>query len=330
MVTGDLLMAARAGDEESFRALVEPHRRELHVHCYRMLGSVQDAEDMVQETLMAAWRGFEAYEGRASVRSWLYRIATNRCLNALRDGTRRPRKADPFGTTPPPPTRLVEPAWLEPYPDSLLDGVPDTSPGPEARVESREAISLAFVTAMQSLPPRQRAVLLLRDVLGFRAAEVARMLDTTPESVTSALKRARAVLPHERPARTPGAAERALATAFADAMERGDVPAMVALLSDDAWLTMPPGPQQYHGPQLIGQFMQMVVFRRGARRYRLIPTAANRQPAFGLYGYDHGEPVGHLRGVLVLTLEGDRISAITRFDNSTMPYFGLPDTLPSD
>jgi RNA polymerase sigma-70 factor (ECF subfamily) len=330
MVTGDLLTAARAGDGESFRALVEPHRRELHVHCYRMLGSVQDAEDMVQETLMAAWRGFDGYEGRASVRSWLYRIATNRCLNALREGTRRPRAGVPSQIAPPPPTRMVEPSWLQPYPDSLLDGVPDTAPGPEARVERREAISLAFVTAMQSLPPRQRAVLVLRDVLGFRAAEVAQLLDTTQESVTSALKRARAAMPYERPARVGGAEERALGAAFADAMERGDVPAMLALLTDDAWLTMPPAPQQYQGPQLIGEFMRTVAFPRGARRNRLIPTSANGQPAFGAYGYDHDESVGHARGVLVLTLRGDRISAITRFDNSALPSFGLPATLPAD
>ncbi|MCU7725380.1 sigma-70 family RNA polymerase sigma factor [Actinoplanes sp. KI2] len=330
MVTGDLLTAARAGDGESFRALVEPHRRELHVHCYRMLGSVQDAEDVVQETMMAAWRGFDGYEGRASVRSWLYRIATNRCLNALRGGSRRPRTGAAFGTAPPPPTRLVEPSWLQPYPDSLLDGVPDTAPGPEARVERREAISLAFVTAMQALPPRQRAVLVLRDVLGFRAAEVAQMLDTTPESVTSALKRARAAMPHERPARAGGAEERALAGAFADAMERGDVPAMVSLLTDDAWLTMPPAPQEYQGRQAIGEFMRLVAFRQGARRYRLVATSANGQPAFITYGYDDGEPVGRTRGVLVLTLDGDRISAITRFDTSAMPYFGLPETMPAD
>jgi RNA polymerase sigma-70 factor (ECF subfamily) len=330
MVTEDPLVAARAGDGEAFGALVEPHRRELHVHCYRMLGSVQDAEDMVQETLMAAWRGFDGYEGRASVRSWLYRIATNRCLNALRDEGRRPRTEASFGIAPPPPTRVVEPIWLQPYPDSLLDGVPDSDPGPEARVERREAISLAFVTAMQSLPPRQRAVLVLRDVLGFRAAEVAQMLDSTEESVTSALKRARAAMPHERPARVGGAQEQALAAAFADAMERGDVPAMVALLTDDAWLTMPPLPLQYQGHQVIGEFMREVTFRGGARRYRLIATSANGQPAFGAYGYDNGEAVGHARGVLVLTMEGDRISAITRFDNSAMPYFGLPATLPAD
>jgi RNA polymerase sigma-70 factor (ECF subfamily) len=330
MVTGDLVVAARAGDGKAFQALVEPHRRELHVHCYRMLGSVQDAEDMVQETLMAAWRGFDGYEGRASIRSWLYRIATNRCLNALRDEARRPRAQTTFGIAPPPPTRMVEPNWLQPYPDSLLEGVPDTAPGPQARVERREAISLAFVTAMQSLPPRQRAVLVLRDVLGFRAAEVAQMLDTTQESVTSALKRARATMPHQRPARIDDAQERALAATFADAMERGDVPAMLALLTDDAWLTMPPAPLEYQGHQAIAQFMRAVTFRGGARRYRLIATSANGQPAFGLYGYDDREEVGQGRGVLVLTMQGERISAITRFDNTTMPYFGLPGTLPAD
>jgi RNA polymerase sigma-70 factor (TIGR02960 family) len=330
MVTEELLAGARAGDGEAFRALVEPHRRELQVHCYRLLGSVQDAEDTVQETLMAAWRGFDGYEGRASVRSWLYRIATNRCLNALRDNARRPRAEAVFAVKPPPPTRMVEPSWLQPYPDSLFDGVPDTAPGPEARVERREAISLAFVTAMQSLPPRQRAVLVLRDVLGFRAAEVAEMLDATEESVTSALKRARAAMPRRRPARVGGAAERALAAEFADAMERGDVQAMVALLTDDARLTMPPAPLEYQGSQVIAQFMWVVAFRGGSRRYRLIPTYANGQPAFGCYGYDDGEAVGHARGVLVLMVDGDRISAMTRFDNSTLAFFGLPMTLPAD
>jgi len=173
-------------------------------------------------------------------------------------------------------------------------------------------------------------VLLLRAVLGYRAAEVAQMLDTTQESVTSALKRARAAMPHERPAQVGGVEEKALASAFADAMERGDVPAMVALLSDDAWLTMPPAPQQYQGHQVIGDFMRLVVFRGGTRRYRLIPTAANGQPAFGAYGYDNGEAIGHARGVLVLTLDGDRISAITRFDTSALPYFDLPEALATE
>jgi RNA polymerase sigma-70 factor (TIGR02960 family) len=330
MVTDDLLVRARTGDGEAFRALVEPHRRELHVHCYRILGSVQDAQDVVQETLMAAWRGLDGFEGRASVRAWLYRIATNRCLNALRDGARRPKTDAVFGVTPPAPTRTVDPIWLQPYPDVLLEGVPDTAPGPQARVESREAISLAFVTAMQALPPRQRAVLVLRDVLGFRAAEVADMLDATEESVTSALKRARAAMPAPAPARPGGAQERALAARFADAMERGDVPAMVALLTDDAWLTMPPAPLEYQGHDLIAEFMRVVAFRSGKRRYRLIPTSANGQPAYGCYVFDGGEPVGHAHGLLVLTLDGDRVSAMTRFiDNSTLPYFGLPRTLPA-
>jgi RNA polymerase sigma-70 factor (ECF subfamily) len=331
MVTEDLLERARAGDGDAFRALVETHRRELQVHCYRMLGSVQDAEEVVQETLMAAWRGLDGYEGRASMRTWLYRIATNRCLNALRDGARRPRDESVFGVPPPPPTRTVEPIWLQPYPDVLLAGVPDAAPGPEARVERREAVSLAFVTAMQYLPPRQRAVLLLRDVLGFRAAEVADMLDTTEESVTSALKRARAAMPRERPARVVDASERAVAARFADAMERADVPGMIALLTDDAWMTMPPAPLEYQGHEVIAEFLWVVGFRGGTRRYRLIPTSANGQPAYGCYVFDHDEPVGHVHGLLVLTLDGDRVSAVIRFvDNSTLPYFGLPRTLPAN
>jgi RNA polymerase sigma-70 factor (ECF subfamily) len=330
-LTGDLLTQARAGDGDAFRALVEPHRRELQVHSYRMLGSVQDAEDAVQETLMAAWRGLDGYEGRASIRTWLYRIATNRCLNALRDGARRPSDQSVFGVPPPPPTRTVEPIWLQPYPDVLLEGVPDAAPGPEARVERREAISLAFVTAMQYLPPRQRAVLLLRDVLGFRAAEVADMLDTTEDAVTSALKRARAAMPRQRSARIDDASERALAARFADAMEGADVSGMVALLTDDAWMTMPPASLEYQGHDVIAEFLWVVGFRSGTRRYRLIPTSANGQPTYGCYVFDHGEPVGHAHGLLVLTIEGDRVSAMTRFvDNSTLPYFGLPRTLPAD
>jgi RNA polymerase sigma-70 factor (ECF subfamily) len=330
-LTGDLLTRARVGDGEAFRALVEPHRRELQAHCYRMLGSVQDAEDAVQETMMAAWRGLDRYEGGASVRTWLYRIATNRCLNALRDGARRPSNASVFGVPPPPPTRTVEPIWLQPYPDVLLEGIPDAAPGPEVRVERREAISLAFVTAMQYLPPRQRAVLLLRDVLGFRAAEVADMLDTTEEAVTSALKRARAAMPRQRSVRVGDASERALATRFADAMERADVPGMIALLADDAWMTMPPAPLEYQGHDVIAEFLWAVGFRSGTRRYRLIATSANGQPTYGCYVFDHDEPVGHAHGLLVLTVDGDRVSAMTRFvDNSTLPYFGLPRTLPAN
>ena len=200
LVTADLLSRARAGDGEAFRALTEPHRRELQVHCYRMLGSFQDAEDALQETLLAAWQGLGGFEGRASIRTWLYRIATNRCRNALRSASRRPAQEWNIPEVEPPePTRLGELVWLEPFPDALLEGPIDVPLGPEARYQQTEAISLAFVAALQVLPPRQIAVLILRDVLGFHANEVADMLDSTVESVNSALKRARASLQRRRP-----------------------------------------------------------------------------------------------------------------------------------
>ena len=192
------LARARAGDEGAFRELTEPHRRELQLHCYRILGSIQDAEDLVQETLVAAWRGLETFEGRASVRSWLYRIATNRCLNALRARSRRPKEVQTMSDALEP-TRLIEPVWLEPYPDVLLEGIPDRSPGPAARYEARESIELAFIVALQALPPRQRVVLVLCDVLGFRLAEAAEMLDTGETSVKGALQRARAALKERLP-----------------------------------------------------------------------------------------------------------------------------------
>ncbi|MFL5975870.1 MAG: RNA polymerase subunit sigma-70, partial [Solirubrobacterales bacterium] len=235
-----VLTRARAGDEEAFRELTEPHRRELQLHCYRILGSLHDAEDMVQETLLAAWRSLETFEGRASVRSWLYRIATNRCLNALRARSRRPREVPAMGDSLPP-TGRTEPLWLEPYPDVLLEDVPDRAAGPAAHFEARESIELSFIVALQHLPPRQRAAVVLGDVLGFRAAEVAEMLDSSEASVTSALQRARASLERRLPAadreRAPlprSAGERALVGRFADAFEHGDVDAIVALLTDDA------------------------------------------------------------------------------------------------
>src|ERR671934_535157 len=198
-VAPDLISRARAGDGDAFRALTEPHRRELRVHCYRMLGSFQDAEDALQDTLLAAWQGLAAFEERASLRTWLYRIATNRCLNMRRSASRRPAKEwDVPNVEPPEPTRLGEVVWLQPYPDALLEGAVDVPLGPDARYEQTEAISLAFVTALQVLPPRQLAVLVLRDVLGFHAHEVADMLDSSVESVTSALKRARAGMQHRR------------------------------------------------------------------------------------------------------------------------------------
>jgi RNA polymerase sigma-70 factor (TIGR02960 family) len=200
VVTADLISRARAGDGDAFQELTEPYRRELQVHCYRMLGSFQDAEDALQDTLLAAWQGFAGFEGRASIRTWLYRVATNRCLNARRSASRRPAKEwDVPAVEPPEPTRLGEVVWLEPYPDALLEGAIDVPLGPEAHYDQTESISLAFVTALQVLPPRQLAVLILRDVLGFHANEVADMLDSTVESVNSALKRARASLQRRRP-----------------------------------------------------------------------------------------------------------------------------------
>src|SRR5690242_15779187 len=201
------LVRARAGDESAFQELVAPYRRELHLHCYRILGSLQDAEDMVQETWLAAWRGLTGFEERASLRAWLYRIATNRCLNALRDGARRPgtRASAPLPFEPPAPTRMAEALWLEPYPDTLLDELPDAAAGPEARYETKEAVGLAFVTGLQHMAPRQRAVLVLRDVLGFQASEVAAMLECSEASVTSLLQRARAALAARMPLDRAGA-----------------------------------------------------------------------------------------------------------------------------
>src|SRR4051794_25678241 len=233
-------------DESEFRELVDPYRRELHLHCYRILGSLQDAEDAVQETLLAAWRGLEGFEERASLRNWLYRIATNRCLNALRGRGRRPQEV-PSMVEPPEPTRMAEPMWLEPYPDVLLDAVADQGPGPDARYETTESVGLAFLAALQHLPPRQRAALVLRDVLGFDRSEVAAMLDSTEASVKGALQRARATLDQrlpplgrERGSLPRSGRERELVGLFASAVERGDTDGVISLLTDDAWLTMPP------------------------------------------------------------------------------------------
>ncbi len=309
---------ARTGDERAFAALVEPQRRELQLHCYRMLGSLQDAEDLVQETLLAAWRGIGGFEQRASLRAWLYRIATNRCLNALRERGRRPAVEE----TPmaPPATRRVEPTWLEPYPDTAL---PDLAPGPEARYEQREATQLAFVAGLQQLPERQRAALVLRDVLGFRTEEVAAMLDVTPQSVKGALQRARATLDDRAPEleRAPlpdSPAERDLVARFSDAFEAGDTARVVALLTDQARLTMPPLPLEYTGHTAIAAFLDHRAEVRGAH-LQLRPTRANGQPAFGCYLHSRAW------GMLALTLSGAQIAEITAFsDPSLVTRFGLP------
>ncbi len=334
-MTTDALTRARAGDEQAFRELTEPHRRELQVHCYRILGSVQDAEDALQETLLAAWRGLDGFEERSSLRSWLYTIATNRCLNVLRDGARRPQEQRPLSFEPPRPTRYGEVPWLEPYPDALLEGVPDSAPGPDARYEAREAVGLAFVTTLQRMPPRQRAALVLRDVLGYRASEVATMLDTSETSVNSALQRARAALDAGTPrarerARLPRSAlERELAGRFADAFENASVEQLVALLADDAWVTMPPEPFEYQGLAAITEFFTQAFTARAPRTDRLVPTRANGQPAFGHYIGEPNAAVARGVGVIVLTLDGERISHLTRFGGAgLLAHFGLPRTLP--
>ena len=269
-MTSTAMARARAGDGEAFRELTDPYRGELQLHCYRILGSVQDAEDLLQETLLAAWRGLDRFEGRASMRAWLYKIATNRCLNALRDTGRE----------------------------------------------------------------RQRAVLVLRDVLGYRAAETADLLEITEVSVNSALQRARTTLAARLPASRDAAPaprstrERELTSAFADAFEAADTQRLVALLTDDAWLTMPPEPLEYQGHAAIAEFYTSRTWW-GVQPVRLVPTRANNQPAFGYYLRDPHAPVARAHGLFVLTLAGDKISAITRFgDNSLLPHFGLPRTLP--
>jgi RNA polymerase sigma-70 factor (TIGR02960 family) len=333
-MTDDLITRARAGDGDAFRELTEPYRRELQVHCYRMLGSFQDAEDVLQDTMLAAWQGLAGFEGRASIRTWLYRIATNRCLNALRSAGRRPAKERNITDFElPEPTRLGEVVWLEPYPDTLREGGVSVPLGPEARYEQTEAISLAFVTALQLLPARQRAVLILREVLGYRASEVADMLDSTVESVNSALKRARVSLQqrlasaeNEPPPAPESPAERALVAKFVRAYESGDVDALVALLTADVSLSMPPVPLEYQGRDVVARF-HAAIFRKG-RIYDLVPTRANGQLAFGMYLRASTGGIRHGAGLLVLTLTGDRICALTRFESNVLGWFGLPRSLP--
>lgn len=330
-MTSDLIERARSGDEIAFGRLVDPYRRELHVHCYRILGSVADAEDALQETLLAAWRGLGGFEGRSSIRTWLYKIATTRSLNMLRSGSRKPAVTLALDVAPPAPSRLGEVTWLEPYPDVLWSELPDAAAGPEGRYEAREAISLAFVTALQLLPPQQRAAVVLCDVLDFSARDAAAALETTDQAVSSALKRARATLARQLPPADPPPApsspqEQALLDRLVRAYEASDVEGIVALMSEDAWLRMPPVPLEYQGRALAGQFLATVAFREG-RRYRLVPTRANGQPAFGVYLRDPVAGVAHAFGVFVLTLAGSRISALTRFDNTALASLGLPRTL---
>lgn len=313
---GELLTRARSGDDVAFDELVQPHRRELQAHCYRILGSVADAEDAFQESLTAAWNGLAGFEGRASFRTWLYRIATGRCLNMLR-ASRRSH-----------PTRLGEVLWLEPYADALLAEVPDPTAGPEARYEQRETISLAFITALQLLPPRQRAALILTDVLDFSAREVADMLDTTEHAIYGAVKRARATLarqlPNAEPPPLPNSLdEQQVLDRLVRAWEECDTNALVALLTEDAWLRMPPRPGECHGKGTVERWFATVAFREG-QRFRLVPTRANGQPAFGVYRFSPSNRVAHGAELVVVTLAGSRVSAITLFESGEMARFGLP------
>jgi RNA polymerase sigma-70 factor (ECF subfamily) len=332
-VVEDLVRRARARDENAFRELVEPYRRELQLHCYRMLGSVQDAEDLLQETLLAAWRGLDRFEGRASLRAWLYRIATNRCLNALRDRKRRPQEVSSM-VEPPQPTRMAEPMWLEPYPDALLEGIADPAAEPAARYEIRESVGLAFVAALQHLPPRQRAVLIMREVLGWRAAEVAEQLGTTTVAVNSMLQRARAQIselaPSEDEVSEPASAQqRELLDRYVAAFQDYDTAALATLFSADAVWEMPPFTGWYQTPEHIVRLTKTHCPASGPGDMVLLPAAANGQPAFGLYmrGDDGVHRafqlhVVHLRGPVI-----DHVVAF--FDTSLFGKFGLPDVLPA-
>ncbi|MEV6050355.1 RNA polymerase subunit sigma-70 [Streptomyces sp. NPDC052107] len=335
MAVTDLLQAARSGDEAAFADLVAPYRRELHVHCYRMLGSFDDAEDAVQETLLAAWRGLASFKGRASVRTWLYKVATNTCLNLIRTASRRPQMADPLPASAPEPTGSAEVTWLQPYPDLLLDELSDRAAAPEARIEQTEAVSLAFVAALQLLSPRARAVVVLRDVLGFSAAEVAETLESTPEAVAMALSRARAALREHAPRRastdsTVGTASEArLVRLLTQALTAHDVDAVVRLLAEDVRIAMPPLPAVWQGRDRAAVFLAEVAFRL-VPRARFVPTRANGQPALAVYMHDAVDGLWRAGGLLVITLDGDQITGLTRFEAATMHPFGLPRILPDD
>jgi RNA polymerase sigma-70 factor (TIGR02960 family) len=330
------LARAQRGDEDAFAALTEPYRRELQLHCYRIAGSLPDAEDLLQETLLAAWRGLEQFEGRSSLRAWLYTIATNRCLNALRDRGRRPQAApgdrDGRDGIIHPPESVAEISWLTPYPDALLEGVIDVTPGPDARYEAKESVALAFVSGLQHLAPRQRAVLVLRDVLGFHADEVADMLGSSAASVNSALQRARGTLERRLPPRQDRLAlprtgdEADLVSRFADALQRDDIDAVVALLTQDAVVSMPPQPEWHQGRPAIARFLRARIPRRASRTWRFVPARANLQPAYAFYLEVDGEWVR--RGMFVIGVCGDGVTSITRFhDDGLLDRFGVPSRL---
>lgn len=324
-----------AGQVSAFAEIADRYSRELHLHCYRMLGSTADAEDVLQETMAAAWLGLGDFEGRSSMRTWLYRIATNRCLNAIRDAKRRPPPAPVPPFDPPEPSRQGEVTWLQPYPDSRLEHGVGRSSDPAERHQAREAMELAFIAALQQLPPRQTAALVLCDVLGFPVVEVSAVLSATPTSVKGLLQRARGSLAEQQTPSAPAAPrvgsrqEADLARRFADCLIRDDIDGVVSLLTDDAWLAMPPAPHEYHGAEAVAGFLRTSAAWRGRRRLGLVATRANTQPAFGHYLTEVGGDVGHPTGLVVLTLTSDRIRTVTRFlDPGLCAIFGLPAALP--
>jgi RNA polymerase sigma-70 factor (ECF subfamily) len=312
--------AACANDEAAYRRLVEPHRRELHAHCYRMLGSVQDAEDALQDALLRAWRGLDRFEGRSSPRSWLYRIATNTCLDAI---SRRPKRVLPVEADEAPVTETV---WLEPFPDDLVD---EGFAAPEARYERRESVELAFIAALQHLPANQRAVLILREVLGFSAKEVASMLDTTPASVNSAMQRARVSVEERLPSSSQQETLRgldddeirSLVERYVDAWDRGDVDAVVSMLAEEATFSMPPNAQWFRGRAAIREFLP-----RGPLSIprRFVPAAANGQLAFGTYKLIDGEWLPNAVHVITVDEAGAITDMIAFLDVTLFERFGLP------